>query len=178
MNIVFVTNSQLSSQNLTQILKTKTGFNSVILRENLEYYNKFGTRIIEICKLKGVNFITHNFTNFAIQNSLKSIHFSFLNFKNLDKQILKNFSQILVSVHSIDELKFAKENGATAVIYGNIFKTDSHPKKPGVGMDSLINLTKQTDLDVYAIGGINSKNLDKFSNLDIAGICMMREFML
>ncbi|ASM34679.1 putative thiamine-phosphate pyrophosphorylase [Campylobacter sputorum subsp. bubulus] len=179
LKIVFVTKSTLSKKSIIDILKSGVinRINAIILRENELYYEKYGDEILDICGQNKVEFITHNFANYAITKGLKSIHFSFECFKNIDKNLLLNFNDINVSIHNKEQLNFAIKNGASSLTYGNIFETNSHPGKIGVGLEKLKNLTNLTNLDIYAIGGINLQNISKFKDIKIKGVCMMREFM-
>lgn len=179
LKIVFVTNSVLSQKSISEILQNDVmdRIDAILLRENEVYYEKYADDIISLCKRKKVEFIVHNFINFALSRNLKNIHFSFEAFKSIDKKLLKNFIDINVSIHDEEQLNFATKNGATSLTFGNIFETNSHPNKNGVGLMSLQNLIQLTNLDIYAIGGINFENISKFKNMQIKGVCMMREFM-
>lgn len=180
LKIVFVTNSSLSKKNISQILKDGIidKIDAVLLRENKAYYEKYADEILNMCKSKKVEFITHNFVDYAINNDLKNIHFSFEYFYKVNKTKIKNFNDVNVSIHNKKELEFVTKNGASSIIYGNIFKTTSHPNRKAKGLENLQNLMHLTNLDIYAIGGINLQNIAKFQNLKIKGVCMMSEFML
>lgn len=179
LKVVFVTNSTLSQKNIVDILKNGVmdRIDAILLRENAQYYAKYADEIIKLCDSKNVEFITHNLVNFALSRNLKNIHFSFETFKNIDKNLLKNFISVNVSIHDKQQLNFVTQKGATSLTFGNIFETNSHPNKKGVGLMALESLIKLTTLDIYAIGGINFENIGKFENMQINGVCMMREFM-
>lgn len=57
------------------------------------------------------------------------------------------------SVHSMEEARARKDDGADYLVVGNIFATPSHPKRPAQGL-RLVEETAKLGLPVIAIGGI------------------------
>lgn len=57
------------------------------------------------------------------------------------------------SVHSLEEARTRKDEGADYLVVGNIFETRSHPGRPAQGL-RLLGETARLGLPVIAIGGI------------------------
>ena len=77
---------------------------------------------------------------------------------------------ISYSCHSSNSLKKAQKIGADLVFYSPIFKSGSHLDKKPIGIFALRNFVKQSSFPVFALGGIDKKNINLLKNTGIAGI--------
>lgn len=178
--IYFVSNSKLSEISLINLLKFAKNlpFCAIILRENQDYYDKFAKEILEFCKFKNIKFITHSNINFALKNKLSNIHFSFDEFHQIYQtcpEILAKFSEISVSIHSLNELNFVTNNGANFAILGSVFRTKTHLNQNPLGLDKFSKIVAKATIPVFAIGGVKFENINLLQNTNIKGVCMMRE---
>jgi len=79
------------------------------------------------------------------------------------------------SAHSLDEAIQAEEFGADYVILGAIFETPKeHAAHPVLGLSALKALTKRITIPVFAIGGIDAKNLQSVQDAGAYGFCALR----
>lgn len=79
------------------------------------------------------------------------------------------------SAHSIDDAIRAEEHGADYVILGAIFETPKeHANHPVLGLSTLRALTKRITIPVFAIGGIDAKNLKSVQDAGAYGFCALR----
>lgn len=98
-----------------------------------------------------------------------------LSFHSLETAIVKeNFPQIMLgsSIHSYEEGRKAKENGADYVLFGHVFPSKSKPGKTPKGLEELTRLT-QLDIPVIAIGGITAENTGLVLDAGANGIAVM-----
>lgn len=63
-----------------------------------------------------------------------------------------------VSVHSVDAAVRAQGLGAPYLLFGSVFKTESHPEREAAGLDALNAVCQAVRIPVVAIGGINAGN--------------------
>jgi len=59
-------------------------------------------------------------------------------------------------VHGVDEAREAVQDGADALVVGTIWPTDSHPGRPGAGLD-LLRSVAALRVPCYAIGGVTAE---------------------
>lgn len=144
----------------------------IILREkdlNEAEYLPMAEKIAEICKKYGIplNLHTH------IVNGL-SVH--------LPLPVLRNTNGVPpvpfgVSVHSAEEAREAESLGASYVTAGHVFVTDCKKGLAPRGTDFLRNMCESVNIPVYAIGGINSRNIAEIADTGADGACIMSGFM-
>ncbi|WP_342351989.1 thiamine phosphate synthase [Neobacillus soli] len=98
-----------------------------------------------------------------------------LAFHSLEAAIVKeNFPQLMLgsSIHSYEEGRKAKENGADYVLFGHVFPSKSKPGKTPKGLEELTKL-RQLDIPVIAIGGITAENTGLVLDAGANGIAVM-----
>jgi len=76
------------------------------------------------------------------------------------------------SVHSPDEAFLTEEAGCNLIIVGNIFPTKSHIGEP-LGLEILEKICKQSQVPVFAIGGITTKNVKQVHDAGAAGVAVV-----
>ena len=96
----------------------------------------------------------------------------------LTEALCREFETVGTSVHSTEQLRQAESRGADYVTAGHIFATDCKKGIPPRGIAFLADICKQTDLPVYAIGGIDLEKLPLIAETGAAGACIMSGAML
>jgi thiamine-phosphate pyrophosphorylase len=86
-------------------------------------------------------------------------------------------AELGASCHSALDARRAKALGCTYILAGHIYDTDCKKGLPGRGPEFLRNVTKEVDLPVYAIGGIEPENIDEVRRGGAAGACIMSSAM-
>ena len=82
------------------------------------------------------------------------------------------------SVHSVDSALRAQEGGADYLVAGNIFETDSHPGKDGVGIEFLHEICAAAHIPVLAIGGITAANTPECIAAGARGVAVRSGILL
>lgn len=148
-------------------------------------YEELAKKIIPICDEYGVDTILHSHINIVRELQHNRIHlpFSELIALNENMNFTNPFSIPLLagtSIHSVEDLKQAVELKVDYAFAGHIFATDSKKglAPRGIGFLKEILLSKPADFPVYAIGGINTGNLEMIRREGADGVCMMSEYML
>jgi thiamine-phosphate pyrophosphorylase len=82
--------------------------------------------------------------------------------------------KVLISktAHSADEALAAEEANCNMLIVGSIFPTPSHTGEP-LGLNVLENICKKSQIPVFAIGGITTKNVKLVHDAGAAGIAVV-----
>lgn len=171
---VAITNRFLCN-NLIEKISELTDYDLIILREkdlSLEEYTSLAKRAVEVSD----KVVLHSFIDTAKLLNYKKIHLPFKSFvENID--ILKDFSLVGVSTHSVDEALEAERLGASYVTASHIFPTDCKKDLEPRGLEYLKDVCSRVSIPVYALGGINSNNAQSCIDNGAKGVCMMSEAM-
>ena len=82
-----------------------------------------------------------------------------------------------VSAHNLDEAIAAKKAGATYLGAGAMFSTTTKDNTTNLSIEQLQTITKNVDIPVVAIGGINYDNCLSLKNCNLAGIAVVSAIM-
>ncbi|MFJ7736350.1 thiazole tautomerase TenI [Lysinibacillus sp. NPDC097287] len=77
------------------------------------------------------------------------------------------------SVHSIDEAKQSEADGADYVLYGHCFETNCKEGKVPNGVHTIIDIKKELQIPIFAIGGITSERVHQLREAQANGIAIM-----
>ncbi len=82
------------------------------------------------------------------------------------------------STHSLDEAVEAESRGADFITFGPVYETPSKLRygKP-VGIKALKEVTKRIRIPVFAIGGINKKNVSEVMDAGAYGVALISAIM-
>ena len=181
-DILCVTNRKLCKEDfLTRIEKiAKENPNGIILREKdltSEAYLKLARSVLEICKKYDTQCILHSFTDIAKELKHPAIHLPLPILRKLTKGDKTSFTTIGASCHSLKEAKEAEALGCTYITVGHIFETDCKKGLAGRGLDFLHGICENVSIQVYAIGGIDDKNIHRIRSAGASGACIMSSLM-
>lgn len=177
-DILCVTNRKLCRDSfLHQVEKlAKANPAGIILREKdlpEEEYMILAQKVLDICKKNGTLCILHNFVKVALKLNAKAIHLPLDILKTMSETEKKEFKIIGASCHSIEDAKIAQQLGCIYITAGHIFETDCKKDIPGRGLDFLNKVSMCVSIPVYAIGGINEKNISDVRKSGANGACIM-----
>ncbi|KAA9022582.1 thiamine phosphate synthase [Niallia endozanthoxylica] len=179
--LILVTNRKLCKQDflaqIDQLAKGKP--HSIMLREKdleLDEYEALAIQVNDICKHHNVPLIINQ--NISVANKLRLTNIQ-LSMENLRKYQceLQSFNRIGASVHSAEEAKEAVSLGATHLIAGHVFSTDSKKRVPPRGISFLKDVCDSVNIPVFAIGGIKRYHVKEILATGAKGYCIMSEAM-
>ena len=157
---------------------------AVILREKDlpdDAYEVVAEKILDMCREEDVNCFLHSRITIAKGLGCGRIHLSIPVIEEMKEEeqrnLRKDFQEISVSCHSMEDMKTAVKNGATQIILGTIFETECKKGLKGKGLEFVREICKACPVPVYAIGGINMERLPQVIDAGAAGGCMMSGFM-
>ena len=179
--LIVITNRQLCSGDFLEQLKMVARLQprAIILREkdlDLDAYIVLAQKVKLICQEAKVPLFIHGHIAIARKLNCSSIHLPFGVFAQESTE-LKDFQEISVSCHSLEEALIAARLGATQIVLGTIFATQCKPGKAGAGLGFVQEVCRSCSIPVYAIGGINPQRLKDVLKAGAAGGCMMSGFM-
>jgi thiamine-phosphate pyrophosphorylase len=156
------------------------GVTALILREkdlSPPDYEALSRQTAAVCARHGIPFIPHNFIESARTLNCGRLHLSWETFRLLAEG--KNATGSLpgialgVSVHSVDEAKYAADRGAAWLIAGHVFPTDCKKGLEARGIEFLSGVCAAAAIPVYGIGGITEGNIALVPGTGAAGVCLM-----
>ncbi|RZT21271.1 thiamine phosphate synthase [Fictibacillus sp. BK138] len=103
-----------------------------------------------------------------------------LGFRSLDTALVRAaFPGLMIgcSVHCLEEVRNAEQNGADFLFYGHIFPTESKRDQDPRGIDQLQYIVEQSTLPVIAIGGVQPENVREVLQTGAAGIAVLSGIM-
>lgn len=159
---------------------------SIILREKYISENDYEKLYVSIKKISSkynISLFSHSHWKSKVFKEGGLIHLPLNMFeeiisdeKNRD-DLFKNYREIGVSVHSLDEAISVEKMGATYITFGHIFETACKKGLKPRGSDLLKEICKSVDIPVYAIGGINRENAELAIDNGAYGVCIMSGIM-
>ncbi len=154
-----------------------SGVDMLVLREKdlaAEEYSRLASEAKGICGKHGVELCVNTFADVA---SDLGVGTAWVPFAAIERG-RPGVGRLGVSVHSRAEARRADELGADFVVYGNVFETACKPGAPARGFGELRMICIESDIPVYAIGGICPANMQAVHDCGVDGICMMSAYML
>jgi thiamine-phosphate pyrophosphorylase len=179
--VIYVTNRKLCKgdflQQIEQLAKGKP--HAIMLREKdlpLDEYEALARKVNSICQKYDVPVIINQNLSVAEKMYIGFVQLSMLNLRKYSED-LQPFDQIGASVHSVEEATEAVTLGATYLIAGHIFSTDSKKGVPPRGLSFLKQVCDAVPIPVFAIGGITSNDVNAIKLAGAKGSCIMSEAM-
>ena len=126
--------------------------------------------IKKYCRKKSIKFYLSNNIKLAIKLDLDGAYIPSFNnsFKHLSYSYKRNF-KLIGSAHNLKEIKVKENQNVNKIFLSSLFKKN----KNFLGMNKFKLLSKLTQKDIVALGGISKKNKKKLSLLgktNFAGI--------
>lgn len=179
--IICITNRKLCKVSFMKQVEliASSGVDKIILREkdmSESDYMKLAQQVLKVTEKNGVECILHSYVNVSEHLGYKKIHLPLHILQN-NKEKLIGYDTVGVSVHSVTDVKEAIKCGAKYMIAGHIFQTNCKRNVPPRGLNFLNLICKETNLPVYAIGGINADNACLAMENGALGVCLMSQFM-
>ncbi len=130
-------------------------------------------KIRNFCKNDRRNFYLANDIKLALKLNLDGAYFPSFNkdLKHLNYTIPKKFI-IIGSAHNLKEIRIKEKQNVSQIFISSIFKKN----KNYLGFYKFKKLSKITNKNIIALGGINNKNLKMMNLLNIKGYAAINLF--
>lgn len=140
-----------------------------------ENYAENALKFINICsEFDHLKCFLHQDIELASKLGAYGVHLTSTQFEMIKSAKLRDL-EVIISTHTFDEVKKAKDLGADAVTYSPIFYTP-HKGEPK-GVDELKKLVTSADIKIFALGGITAQEqIDKISKTGAYGFASIRYF--
>ncbi len=179
--LVAVTNRRLCEGDfLSRIeLVAASGVAAIILREkdlSPDEYEMLAVDALKRCEKYEVPLTLHHFAETAQKLGASRLHLS-LSDLEANPWARGACDVIGVSIHSLEQALRAQSLDADYVVAGHIFETNSKKGLAPRGIPFLAQICRELTIPVYAIGGINTGNIQLVKEAGARGACLMSAFM-
>jgi len=123
-------------------------------------------KIKNYCKKKNIKFYLSNNIKLAIKLNLDGAYIPSFNrnVNHLAYSIKKSFD-LIGSAHNLKEIRIKEKQGVKKIFLSSLFKKN----KNFLGINKFKILSKMTNIDVVALGGVSKGNLKKIGLINISG---------
>lgn len=157
------------------------GVTMVQLREkniDNDSFIELAKKVKQVCNKYKVPFIINDNLEVALAVDSDGIHIGQDDLPaSLVRQKIGPDKILGVSAHNLDEAIAAKKAGATYLGAGAMFSTTTKDNTTNLSIEQLQAITKNVDIPVVAIGGINYDNCLSLKNCNLAGIAVVSAIM-
>lgn len=179
--LIYITSRKLCKDPFLQRIQQLAEGNphAIMLREkdlNLADYESLTLKVKAICAQNNIPLIINQNLSIAKRLNMPNIHLSIQNLRTYRNE-LQSFTHIGASVHSLSEALEAQKLGATYLVAGHIYSTNSKKGVPPRGLSFLREITSNVTIPVFAIGGITKDHVKDILLTGAKGICIMSEAM-
>ncbi|WP_300627100.1 thiamine phosphate synthase [uncultured Thomasclavelia sp.] len=184
LNLYLVTDRHwLANRNLEDDVEKAIlgGVTMVQLREkniDNDSFIELAKKVKQVCNKYKVPFIINDNLEVALAVDSDGIHIGQDDLPaSLVRQKIGPDKILGVSAHNLDEAIAAKKAGATYLGAGAMFSTTTKDNTTNLSIEQLQAITKNVDIPVVAIGGINYDNCLSLKNCNLAGIAVVSAIM-
>ena len=155
-------------------------YNAILLREkdlSHEEYEELAKKVLKITNLAGKKCILHRDYKAALSLFHPFVHMPLSVMAQMSQKerenLRKSVKEMSTSIHSLEQLKEAEAYSMDFVIAGHIFATDCKKDLPPRGLSFLKNICDNSEVPVYAIGGMTKEREPEVMRKGASGICIM-----
>ena len=124
-------------------------------------------------------FIINDRPDIALVSGADGVHLGEKDFPiNLARKVLKNKKIVGRTIHSYTEFLQVKDEKIDYLSVGPIFSTSLKPELTSISQEDIEKILKEAKKTVFAVGGINLKNLKKVLNMGFKNIALCQGLIL
>ena len=167
-----------------KFLELKIPKNSAFLLRSYDAQGrkKIAKDLLKFCKMKKLKLLIASDIKLAKDINAHGVHFPEYMIKKKKKInwiIVKKIKSkknwiITTAAHNLQAIKKAENYDIDAALLSPVFSSKSHPNSKSLGINKFIKIIKKTKLPIYALGGINIKNVKSLRETDIIGYAFQR----
>ncbi|MFZ0694413.1 MAG: thiamine phosphate synthase [Alphaproteobacteria bacterium] len=142
---------------------------------------KLAEALASLCRRRRLKFLVGNNARLAFRVRADGVHYAEAVLTRAQAihraAAMRRAWIVTASAHSLPALRRAARFGADAALLGPVFKTESHPGRPGLGPIRFANLARQSPIPVYALGGITDRNAGRVAGSKASGLAALGAFL-
>lgn len=131
------------------------------------------TRVLSICRENNSKLLLNSSPGTAVTYSADGVHLNSVRLLQLNERPLDKKYIVSASCHSQNELAHAARIGVDFAVLSPVKITPSHPDAEPLGWKKFSQLVYSTNIPVYALGGMQSEDLQTAWDYGAQGIAML-----
>jgi 8-oxo-dGTP diphosphatase len=143
---------------------------------SIEEVGAFLDRAYPLCKAHKAWLLLNSSVKNAEEFEVDGLHLTSVDLLACDQRP-ENKRWVAASCHSIDELNHAQKIGVDFVVLAPVLPTPTHPDAEVLGWDQFAELVANTNLPVYALGGLSADDLFVAQKAGAQGVAGIRAFL-
>ena len=179
--IIIVFNEKEFNKNFFLKLKIPNGAAILLRSYKIKGRKKIAKQLLKFCKIKKLKLLISEDIKLARDINADGVHFptymvkkDIINWSLINKIKIKKNLIITTAIHNSKELENAQLFDFDAGLLSPVFPSKSHPNVKSLGIRKFSKLVDKSDLPIYALGGINAKNIKSLFQTDIIGYAFQR----
>lgn len=166
--MIFITDHNKIT-NINNVINNLPKNSMVIIRDyNIDNRENYAFSIANICRKCGIKFLVAGDVKLARKIGADGVHLPEYMISEAEK--INDMQFISVSCHNIDAIKNVGKYRVNAILLSPVFPTTTHPNTNIINLDMFKIMAEDSQIPVYALGGINEKNIKNLVGIKIAGI--------
>ncbi|MCW8838690.1 MAG: thiamine phosphate synthase [Thiovulaceae bacterium] len=139
------------------------------------HYKTQAQHFVEVCdQFMDVKSFIHQDVDLACELAADGVHLTSTQFDKIQYAKSKRL-EVIISTHTLEEVREAQDLGADAVTYSPIFSSPNKGEPKGV--EDLKKVVESVDINVFALGGITTqKEIKKIEKSGVYGFASIRYF--
>ena len=179
--IIIVFNEKEFNKNFFLKLKIPNGAAILLRSYKIKGRKKIAKQLLKFFKIKKLKLLISEDIKLARDINADGVHFptymvkkDIINWSLINKIKIKKNLIITTAIHNSKELENAQLFDFDAGLLSPVFPSKSHPNGKSLGIRKFSKLVDKSDLPIYALGGINAKNIKSLFQTDIIGYAFQR----
>ena len=179
--IIIVFNEKEFNKNFFLKLKIPNGAAILLRSYKIKGRKKIAKQLLKFCKIKKLKLLISEDIKLARDINADGVHFptymvkkDIINWSLINKIKIKKNLIITTAIHNSKELENAQLFDFDAGLLSPVFPSKGHPNGKSLGIRKFSKLVDKSDLPIYALGGINAKNIKSLFQTDIIGYAFQR----
>ena len=179
--IIIIFNDNVFNRNKFSNLKIPKKSAILLRAYKLKNRKKIAKQLLKFCRMKKIKLLIGSDIKLAKDINADGVHFPEYMIKKkkikwdiFKKTKIKKDWIVTTAAHNIQTLKKAENFDIDAALLSPVFNSKSHPNTKSLGINKFSKILKKTNLPIYALGGINIKNIKSLLETDIIGYAFQR----
>jgi 8-oxo-dGTP diphosphatase len=143
--------------------------NEEILQNNPDIIN----RVLSICRENSARLLLNSSPATAAAYSVDGVHLNSVRLLQINERPLDKTFLVSASCHNQNELVHAARVGVDFVVLSPVKFTSSHPDANPLGWNRFTELVKNSNIPVYALGGMLPEDLQQAWHCGAQGVAML-----
>jgi 8-oxo-dGTP diphosphatase len=137
-------------------------------------YLTWANKLIDIAKDNDCSLLLNRNPDVIAKLDVPGVHLSSAILMKCKTRESFNKKLLSASVHNSEELNKAMDIGVDFVVVAPVLQTETHPDAVPLGWDNLYQLTEQSTVPVYALGGMREEHIEQAQQHGAQGIAAIR----